>query len=617
MPSTQISEKRLAANRANAQKSTGPRTAAGKAKVSANARRTGAYSEDHRMSPRLEAHFRAIADARTQHLADPNVRALSYDWHILQGHLVIHESRERALFNAGLEYGLGNEDIASDWVLRQHGYIHALNRYAGWIQMRLRRTESAILSQPAGLDHLTRLFGPEPEQPHSPRLVGQHSRCEGPQPRPVGTPETGPSSSCKPIAACEQPGPAEPSTTQPAGAFEGTNPPAAEPPVIQPVAPEPTMHFEGTNPPAPELCKPPVIQPVTQAPGDVHPWPKTPEIRNEIKTPRWPGRERPPSEEPAAAAHNAPTPPQNATPAPRPPGPPSSRRSFSTLVLIWLAESVLLEGIAMAAPRPAGAESDPHYIELVGKVIQVLEALRDEPTGLPLRDLAERTGQIKSSVHRIVSSLKHHGYAEQEVAGGPYRLGLQAVTLARGAVDGISLLRVSRPMLRELADRFNESVYLAVVDGPRAIFVDVQESRRDLRLVGPLGAEVHFNATAAGKVIAAFSAPEAARDILRRLQLKLLTDKTLTDPFAIEREWSKVRRAGYARNDEETIVGAIFLAAPVFDAANSVCGSISLGIPKARYQPTLGESIAAAVKAAADRLSRALEAAGYHHGRRR
>ncbi|MGJ5813275.1 hypothetical protein [Paludibaculum fermentans] len=182
MPSTQISEKRLAANRANAQKSTGPRTAAGKAKVSANARRTGAYSEDHRMSPRLEAHFRAIADGRTQHLTEPTLRALIYEWHMLQGHLVIHESRERALFNAGLEYGRGNEDIAHDWVLRQHGYIQALNRYSGWIQMRLHRVESAILSQPAGLDHLTQLLAPSTQAPPETATTQPTTNFEGTNP---------------------------------------------------------------------------------------------------------------------------------------------------------------------------------------------------------------------------------------------------------------------------------------------------------------------------------------------------------------------------------------------------------------------------------------------------
>ena len=46
---------------------------------------------------------------------------------------------------------------------------------------------------------------------------------------------------------------------------------------------------------------------------------------------------------------------------------------------------------------------------------------------------------------------------------------------------------------------------------------------------------------------------------------------------------AEVKRLGYAINDEETIVGAIFLAAPVFDAQQSVCGSITVGIPKSRF----------------------------------
>ncbi|WP_321474077.1 hypothetical protein [uncultured Paludibaculum sp.] len=101
---------------------------------------------------------RAIAETRAQNPADPSIRTFSFEWHMLQGHLALYESRERALFNAGLEYGRGNEDAAREWVLRQHGYIQALNRYAGWIQMRLRRVETAVLATPAGLDHLAQLL---------------------------------------------------------------------------------------------------------------------------------------------------------------------------------------------------------------------------------------------------------------------------------------------------------------------------------------------------------------------------------------------------------------------------------------------------------------------------
>ncbi|MBN9656581.1 MAG: hypothetical protein J0H49_00300, partial [Acidobacteria bacterium] len=166
MPLKHISEKRLAANRANAGKSTGPRTEAGKAIVSANGCRTRAYARVHRMPPQIEAHFRSRAEERSQAIADPARRALHYDWWMLDGHRILHERRERALFNAGLEYGQGDEKVATEWVLRQSGYIQALNRYAGWIQARLRKVEQALQAQPEKLAaefDLTRQ--PDPARP--------------------------------------------------------------------------------------------------------------------------------------------------------------------------------------------------------------------------------------------------------------------------------------------------------------------------------------------------------------------------------------------------------------------------------------------------------------------
>jgi DNA-binding IclR family transcriptional regulator len=56
---------------------------------------------------------------------------------------------------------------------------------------------------------------------------------------------------------------------------------------------------------------------------------------------------------------------------------------------------------------------DP-YIELIGKVLTVVEALRDGDEALSLQDLTGRTGLVKSSIHRILHSLKRHGYVEQQ-----------------------------------------------------------------------------------------------------------------------------------------------------------------------------------------------------------
>jgi DNA-binding IclR family transcriptional regulator len=255
-----------------------------------------------------------------------------------------------------------------------------------------------------------------------------------------------------------------------------------------------------------------------------------------------------------------------------------------------------------------------YQIELVDKLVRVLETLRDAPAGLALQEIARRTGYVKSSIHRTLSSLKRHGYVEQASPGGSYRLGVQCLLLARGVKEGIELLRYARPFLQEIVDVFNESAYLAILRGGRGIFVEVAEARRrDLRLVGPLGASVFYHATAAGKALAAFLPPEARGSLLRSLDLRGLTPRTLTRRAEVEREWTLVARRGFAMNREESIVGAVFLAAPVFDAERAVCASISVGVPKARYTPTNGRRIAMHLKAACSRLTEALQLAGYSH----
>lgn len=132
-----------------------------------------------------------------------------------------------------------------------------------------------------------------------------------------------------------------------------------------------------------------------------------------------------------------------------------------------------------------GQQSLVYNIELVDKVVHVLEVLRDAPEGLTLEDLTIRTGYVKSSIHRALASLRWHGYVEQAVARGKYRLGIKCLLLARGLQGSVELLPHPRAYLREIVDAFDESAYLAILRGGRGIFVEVVETRRrDLRLVG-------------------------------------------------------------------------------------------------------------------------------------
>ncbi|MPZ19475.1 MAG: helix-turn-helix domain-containing protein [Luteitalea sp.] len=255
-----------------------------------------------------------------------------------------------------------------------------------------------------------------------------------------------------------------------------------------------------------------------------------------------------------------------------------------------------------------------YNIEVIDKLVRVLEILRDAPGGLTLQDITLQTGYVKSSIHRTLGSLKWHGYVEQPIPGGPYQLGIKCLLLARGFTANVELLPFARPYLREIVDAFDESAYLAILRAGRGIFVDVCEPRRrNLRLVGPLGADVHFHATAAGKVLAAYLPASVRARLLSQIQLDPLTPRTLTRRAEVENEWENVARRGVAFNQEETIIGAIFLAGPIFDAERAVCGCISVGIPKVRYSRALGQQVAKVLKDSCRRLSDMLGAAAYVH----
>jgi IclR family transcriptional regulator, KDG regulon repressor len=255
------------------------------------------------------------------------------------------------------------------------------------------------------------------------------------------------------------------------------------------------------------------------------------------------------------------------------------------------------------------------YVELVGKAIDVLEALSRSQSSLNLREISTKTGLSKTTAHRIVHSLARHGYVEQEHPGGPFHLGLQMLLAARGVPIGRKLVDVARPFSRQLLAAFNENTYIAVLHNGHAVVLDVQDARGELPLVGPLGADVHFHRSAVGNVLAAFAPAQAAAHILDNLNAKPLPKRALVRRADVEAEWKEVRRLGYAARKEDSASGTTVFAAPVFDASGAVCASLCVEVPKARGSEKLGSRIVKELKACCDNISRALKDSGYMHNK--
>jgi IclR family acetate operon transcriptional repressor len=252
-----------------------------------------------------------------------------------------------------------------------------------------------------------------------------------------------------------------------------------------------------------------------------------------------------------------------------------------------------------------------NHIDLVVKTMSVLEALARTEQGIGLKEIASTVGLVKSSVFRILYTLKELGYVEQSGGSGNYRLSLKILSLVRRSAQRPTLIKIARPHLIRLRDQLQESTWLAERRGNAVILVDVVESPHRLRLSFDVGDRCPIHATALGKSIAAYMSPPEVDALLSQEKLRKFTSKTISNRAEVKADLAKVRRQGFAVNDSETVEGALLIGAPVFDVENRAFAAISVSIPTARCTTDKRREIIVAVKNASGKLSTDLAQLGF------
>ncbi len=236
--------------------------------------------------------------------------------------------------------------------------------------------------------------------------------------------------------------------------------------------------------------------------------------------------------------------------------------------------------------------------------LAVLEALASAPSA-SLSEVARRTRLPVSTTHRLLETLRRRGFV-QPVEPGRYRVGLRAFEVGMGFLRAQQLPEAARPVMAELVAQVRETANLAVRDGAEAVYVLQVESEQMLRLFARPGARHPLYCTGVGKVLLAWEPEEEVRGWLGPGPLPRYTPRTLTDPEAVLREVRRVRARGYAVDREERETGVRCVAAPVRDVSGRVVAALSVSAPASRLPARRIPHVAAAVVAAARRISRRL-----------
>lgn len=239
----------------------------------------------------------------------------------------------------------------------------------------------------------------------------------------------------------------------------------------------------------------------------------------------------------------------------------------------------------------------------VKRALSILECLDSSRRGLNIAEMSRRLGIPKSSAHVIVLTLERLGYVEREPSGLHYSLGLKAYILGQGIIKTLQLADSALPHMRELSESLKLTAHLAVPDKDQGVFIQKIDTPGRTKLDTYVGRRMDLHCTGVGKTILAFGPADIRDRALAKPVYMRHTENTITSPNALLRELKKVRKIGYAVDDEEEELGIRCAAVPVFNGSSKFIAALS--VTGTTYQIPLDslDTVVKVLKETADRIA--------------
>ena len=227
----------------------------------------------------------------------------------------------------------------------------------------------------------------------------------------------------------------------------------------------------------------------------------------------------------------------------------------------------------------------PSYrVEALAKGLRLLSLFSAERPALAVKELVDLTEIPMPTVFRLVATLEEEHYLER-TPDGRVRPGTAVLALGFTAMRGLDLVQISSSVIRSLAAATGETVNLGVLTNDQVLFV-ARIQRRNSVLAADLriGSTVPAVFSSIGKVILAhLPADEFDRRISERSFEGRWGPNAVRTLVELRRQLQNARRDGYLVQHDEAIPGLSSIAAPVWQADDSIAAGVNIAVPSAEY----------------------------------
>jgi DNA-binding IclR family transcriptional regulator len=238
-------------------------------------------------------------------------------------------------------------------------------------------------------------------------------------------------------------------------------------------------------------------------------------------------------------------------------------------------------------------EGSSPTIQVLERMFSLLDVLAAHQDPVSLKQISEQTGLHPSTAHRILNDLAVGRYVDRPEAGS-YRLGMRLLELGNLVKARLDVRDAALAPMRELHKLTHQPVNLSVRQGDEIVYIERTYSERSgMQVVRAVGGRAPLHLTSVGKLFLANDDPQRVRAYATRTGLAGHTRNSITDLAALERELSKVKQYGTARDNEELELGVRCMAAGIHDDQGKLVAGLSISAPADRLEESWMERLTA------------------------
>ena len=219
----------------------------------------------------------------------------------------------------------------------------------------------------------------------------------------------------------------------------------------------------------------------------------------------------------------------------------------------------------------------------VEKMFQIIEVMAESREPMRLQDIASHVDMPTSTTLRLINTLMNCGYANQDPLTLRYSLSLKFMYIGSLVNSQINIRDVAHPYLVELSRKCKESVCLAIEQNMEVVYIDVIDGPDGmLKITQRIGKVAPMQSTGVGKLMLLNYDSESLDCMISSKGLIALTPNTITSKQDLLAELGKVKKQGYALDDEECELGARCLSVGIKDYTKKIVAGISVSGPTTR-----------------------------------